>query len=103
MSDPSVECGDCCRHIGTPPRLYPSDDLPPVLRDELIVYYTAVENEEIPDREELRLPCLWLTADGRCRHYEYRPQMCREEVIPGDEWCTEFRAQYGRLPLPVVA
>ena len=36
-------------------------------------------------------PCAWLDVDKkRCRHYSYRPDICRTFEI-GGKWCTQFR------------
>jgi Putative zinc- or iron-chelating domain len=51
----------------------------------------------LPERAKAGLPCLWLDEKtGRCRHYEFRPEACREAVQPGDESCLAFRAASGR-------
>jgi Fe-S-cluster containining protein len=40
-------------------------------------------------------PCLWLDREtGRCRHYEYRPEVCRD-FEPGSEECRKFRSRFG--------
>lgn len=77
-------CGLCCAEQGTPPML-PDEraKLPPELLWDI---------HEHADRYDRGLPCLWFdTTTKRCRHYEYRPQACREAVLPGDEHCNEFR------------
>lgn len=48
------------------------------------------------------IPCLWYDeAAKRCRHYEHRPETCREAVVPGDEACLATRRAF-RIPLPVA-
>lgn len=45
-------------------------------------------------RYDRSLPCLWFDeVKKRCRHYDHRPAACREAVVPGDEFCHEFRAK----------
>jgi uncharacterized protein len=40
-------------------------------------------------------PCLWLDAEaGRCLHYEYRPQACREFAVGGVD-CLDARRRGG--------
>jgi len=80
-------CGVCCRQIGTPP-------------------FTGIDGDEPPpwlewdvnrhcDRLDRRLPCIWYDEPTRrCRHYEHRPQVCREFEI-GSPDCLEFRREYG--------
>lgn len=118
MLDASVKecpdgCGRCCMHVGTPPGMYaaylsPKWDgvwmaespdyelfkaMPPELVQSLRDYYDAVDAGSF-DRSGHDVPCLWYDAGTqRCRHYEHRPQACREAVIPGDEHCNEFRAE----------
>lgn len=99
-------------HVGTPPGMYPaylspewdgvwmteSPDydlfkaMPPELVQSLRDYYDAVDAGAL-DRAEHAVPCLWFDTEAkRCRHYEHRPEACREAVVPGDEHCNEFRA-----------
>ncbi len=41
-------------------------------------------------------PCVWYDAKTRrCRHYEHRPELCRDEVQPGDEACLRWRRLKG--------
>lgn len=41
-------------------------------------------------------PCIWYDAGAkRCRHYEYRPDLCRDGVRVGDEACREWRRRKG--------
>jgi Fe-S-cluster containining protein len=48
------------------------------------------------------IPCLWYDApSGRCRHYEHRPQTCRDAILPGDDACLATRRAF-RVPLPMA-
>jgi Fe-S-cluster containining protein len=106
-------CGACCRHVGSPPGLYPtyaspvhdghlltdSNDwdywraMPDPVRRELTEYFRGVLDGRVLERSRAGLPCLWLDQQaGRCRHYQFRPEACRESVVPGDESCLAFRA-----------
>jgi Fe-S-cluster containining protein len=111
-------CGACCLHIGTPPGFalfYPppgtplapwardADDhsiwrrLPAALHTALRRYYDDVQAGRTPDRTApgLDLPCLWLDTDTRrCRHYAYRPTVCRQ-FEPGCPACLEHRRRRG--------
>jgi len=41
-------------------------------------------------------PCIWLhRMTGECLHYEYRPQLCRDTLQPGDETCLRLRCEAG--------
>ncbi|MBX9656159.1 YkgJ family cysteine cluster protein [bacterium] len=46
-----------------------------------------------------RGPCIWLTEDGICEHYDYRPIVCRH-FKPGEDGCLEFRIEAGIDPAP---
>jgi Fe-S-cluster containining protein len=105
------DCGACCRHVGTPPFVYlhPSlydqpppvgwgDDDPEVERwatappESIAIladYYAGTE----VDRGERGLPCLWYdAASKRCRFYEYRPEVCREFEVGGED-CLRIRTE----------
>jgi hypothetical protein len=43
--------------------------------------------------------CMWASDDG-CRHYEWRPQVCRDFAIGGPR-CTESRQAFGMEPVVV--
>jgi Fe-S-cluster containining protein len=73
--------------------------LPREAEQELREYYAAVDAGMVADRTlNDDTPCLWLDSAGRCKHYEHRPETCRDAIEPGDEYCLEFRRS-----LPVLA
>lgn len=40
-------------------------------------------------------PCLWYDAEtARCRHYDYRPRVCREFAVAGPD-CRDARRRAG--------
>ena len=105
------DCGRCCQHMGTPPMYaaaFPlggkpvwwfvkSEDAailaraPRKVREELRDYYHAVQRGEIADRSGQDVPCLWYDeVTRRCRHYEFRPTICREFEAGGEE-CAAWR------------
>ncbi len=44
---------------------------------------------------DLGEPCIWLDLETRqCRHYDYRPQMCRDFEI-GNPHCLRLRESQG--------
>jgi len=50
------------------------------LRMEIEDYWQRVLAGE-PARSARRLPCFWLDLDSRrCRHYPFRPKVCREYI-----------------------
>lgn len=53
-------------------------------------------------QQEQTIPCLWLDEDTkRCKHYEHRPEVCRDSVmVPGNGPCLSTRKRF-RIPLPV--
>jgi uncharacterized protein len=93
-------CGACCTYVGVPPgygKFYFSGApalndadwesidgmrwraMPDGPRAELIVYNAAVDAGTAADRTDAVTPCLWYDpSSGRCRHYEWRPQVCRD-------------------------
>ncbi len=92
MSDPCKDCGRCCSTQGTPPFTgCEGDDPPPEL---------AWDIDKHADRYDLGLPCLWYdTETKRCKHYEHRPQVCRD-FQPGEPQCNEWRVELGLPRLP---
>jgi Fe-S-cluster containining protein len=94
-------CGACCNHMGSPPEiLYRQDGglsrwgrgLPAAVRDELAAYVAAYGKVRL---ERDQGPCLWLDPVTKgCRHYEYRPEPCRELPVGGAS-CFSYRRQFG--------
>ena len=93
-------CGICCTRIGLPPFETPLGETTPVLPEELIEEL----QRELDGRQlgvDVRAqvvgavrpvqpgPCFWLDPEmRRCKHYEHRPQICRDFVC-GDECIDE--------------
>jgi Fe-S-cluster containining protein len=70
--------------------------MPEAIRAELLAYYESVRAGAAPAREG---PCLWLDPQTkRCRHYEHRPDVCREFPLGGLS-CLGWRRDFG-LPVP---
>jgi uncharacterized protein len=64
--------------------------LPRELREELHRYQEE-ERRAGFTRQERALPCIWHDgATGRCRHYEWRPDPCRDAPV-GGESCRFWR------------
>jgi len=54
------------------------DDIPPRLLWEYYGYMAAVQSGQAIDRSGERLPCFWWNPQKKsCRHYRYRPKICR--------------------------
>ena len=115
--DQNVSCddcgGSCCRKVGSPPgwlfditaaakeqaagmprcswtRSEWGASLPEELFDEMLIYVTTDGR-----RYDRGLPCLWLDeATGRCRHYDLRPDVCKEFDVGGED-CIESRRREG--------
>lgn len=102
-------CGECCTQVGTPPGLFaayasPLWDgkylteapdyqvwlaMPEELRRQLADYYR--DNSGRPSRYDEGLPCLWFDEQTRkCRHYDHRPEACREFEV-GSAECVAWR------------
>jgi Fe-S-cluster containining protein len=80
-------CGACC-HLQRHPPFMPTelDALPPDL---------AAELQAAIDRDKRKTgPCLWLTADKQCGHYQRRPEVCRQFELGGED-CLLTRVQFG--------
>ncbi len=108
--------GSCCREQGSPPGyLYLLGKTPaeranwPDAEDFERIDSLPREALRILNRYSARLmrgetatvdgkdpPCCWLNQQtGECRFYEHRPQICRDELLVGDEACHAWREQYG--------
>lgn len=80
-------CGVCRLHLDTPPfHEYERPYVPP----ELLAEIDAIERHQVyPD--EFGGPCLWFDREARRRkHYEERPDMCRDFQAGGDD-CLRHR------------
>lgn len=56
-----------------------------------------IVNEHIASLTDVDIgqPCIWLDRQSRqCRHYDYRPQMCRDFEI-GSPHCVRMRESHG--------
>lgn len=68
-------------------------DLPFELLDELETYGRLLSNGEPHPNDGI---CLWYDeSNKRCKHYELRPSVCREELKCGDDVCRRWRDKYG--------
>lgn len=93
-------CGLCCEGNGSPVVLYASrpewqtehpfrpPGLPVELIREIDEHFAGLyRGQEPPER------CLWFDAESRrCRHYEWRPQVCRDYELGGTACLTLRRA-----------
>ena len=88
-------CGACCRHMSTPPFIcLPHDEewlsLPAALRNEIIEWAQQVRDVGLPED----WPCLWLDLKTmKCRHYEHRPDICRDFELGSPE-CEDHRKRW---------
>jgi len=87
-ADLCEDCGICCLHVNCPPLLPEERErLPKSLRVEIDGYLDSIRYE---DKD---WPCIWFDrSTGKCRHYEHRPEVCRE-FEPGGEGCNRMRAE----------
>jgi Fe-S-cluster containining protein len=95
-------CGLCCEGIGSPVLVYQSRpdgsapaSRPPGLPQELVgeidAHFLGLARGQEP--QEM---CLWYDpAARRCRHYEWRPPVCREYEL-GGRACLELRRPFVR-------
>lgn len=84
-------CGLCCEGIGSPVLLYASRpglpdvhpfrpaDLPRELIEEIDSHFAGLVRGQEPQER-----CLWFDQVNRvCRHYQFRPQVCRDYELGG--------------------
>lgn len=93
-------CDACCRHMGYPTFRHgsatqadeePWTRLPGELKESLLSY---IDQYQHPPNGQLDGPCLWLdTESGRCKHHDYRPQVCRDFRV-GGAGCLQWRSDY---------
>jgi len=89
------DCGACCHGqealpvcILQPGYLPAGVTLPAALRIELLADVREFERNGWPINE----PCIWFDAAlKRCRHYEHRPTICRDNLQAGDDTCRRIR------------
>jgi Fe-S-cluster containining protein len=96
-------CGACCRHVGHPMFTVCFElgevgaepawvSLPEELKQYHRGYIAGLRvNAKSPD-DDYGSPCYWLEPDGTCRHYEHRPEVCRDFEV-GEESCLWHREQ----------
>ncbi|HET6425127.1 MAG TPA: YkgJ family cysteine cluster protein [Planctomycetaceae bacterium] len=95
-------CGCCCEGIGSPVAIYASRrsfgshhpfrpaDLPTALIAEIDEHFSGLMRGQ-----ESQAQCLWFDPVVRqCRHYEFRPPLCREYEL-GGRACLALRRERG--------
>lgn len=105
-------CGACCLEQESPPGYVAIisygieyafsetdatrfESLPPVLIEELKKYWEDfIMTKDAPHPNGGA--CIWFDKSTRkCKHYELRPDMCREILQPGDDDCRGWRKDFG--------
>ena len=84
---PGEDCGACCREMSSPPSDQAAE-LPKLPAEVGADYESGMRNRHAdgwPDG----VPCFWL-ADGRCKYYDHRPEICRDFKV-GGEGCLKWR------------
>ncbi|MEM7455682.1 MAG: YkgJ family cysteine cluster protein [Planctomycetota bacterium] len=92
-------CGACCMKMGHPPFFWSAGmvtvdefwvSMPADIREELQSYLNSLEDPTA----DVGQPCFWLDMQTKkCRHYEHRPQPCRDVEI-GSPPCRTARADF---------
>jgi uncharacterized protein len=77
------DCGRCCLTQSSPPFVDEFEQLPRWLAEELLAHVHG------PDFDP-NAGCPWLSPGGQCEHYDYRPNVCREFELGGEE-CLQLR------------
>ena len=94
LIDSCDDCGACCRLTPVPP-FQPGEEA--VWNVPAWMLEPVQERIRRDEQFEL-LPCVWLDPDTlRCRHYEYRPQACRDFEI-GSLLCRLSRDENPERP-----
>jgi Fe-S-cluster containining protein len=100
LSLPVIEscqgCGACCTGVSLPPfiPLADEDEWEAFRRDHPVLvaeFQAEVDRRAREDDWPERGPCFWLDVETRqCRHYEQRPEICRDFAV-GGEACLLWR------------
>jgi Fe-S-cluster containining protein len=84
-------CSACCQRTPVPPFEPGEEAAHDVPESALQLIRDRISRDE---QFEL-LPCVWLNPlNGLCRHYELRPQACRD-FSPGSQLCRLCRDDEG--------
>lgn len=87
-------CGVCCMHMATPP--YSEAEYRNLMQNHNTVFVDLLKARESRRMQwEVHgqdfIPCGFLDMVTRqCRHYEHRPEICRDFELGGDD-CMAFR------------
>ena len=98
IPDSCDDCGLCCQGVGSPVMLYQSrpewtgphphqpEGMPQHLIDEIDSHFQGLARGEEPQDG-----CLWYDAAAKqCRHYAWRPKVCRDYELGGPD-CLKLR------------
>ncbi len=92
-------CGLCCMHMRTPPFIGDADPhwikLSKALKDEIRnwVMGPSPRYDFMVQFKEKINPCIWLDlVSGKCKHYDLRPQVCRDYKV-GCQSCRTLRKE----------
>jgi len=62
----------------------------------------TVYNEPGWEYVDVRFNCRWLGEDGRCMHYEQRPEACRKYEPLQDGLCAEYVFNFKGIPIRTI-
>lgn len=88
-------CGACCMGMNSPPFIGRDD--PELLAAPLDVHKSYEDGMVQRDRDGWPdfVPCFWLDLETRkCKHYEHRPEVCRDALVINDDGCRHWREEY---------
>jgi Fe-S-cluster containining protein len=91
-------CGVCCRGQEALPVGWYLGSLASAAERAALPRELLVELEAMRDRFNAEgwpadAPCVWYDGETkRCRHHEYRPEICREFAVGGED-CLRVRAE----------
>ncbi len=80
------KCGECCKHIGTPP--FMPDEIQSLPADAKSVR-TFYFNRDI-NRGEFDHSCYFWSPDKGCLIHEHKPEVCKA-FLPGSMACRGYR------------
>src|SRR5207249_4421263 len=93
-------CSACCLSMGQPPFLLSLEDGAPhpisgadsaADYQRLLAAPAEAQASYLSQGKGEGGACSWLDlSNQRCRHYEFRPDICRTFEV-GGKWCSQFR------------
>lgn len=92
--------GHCCHDFILMKDFGTKADARRYMRDHVLPFYPM---RAVPHIDGwFRFDCHWIGDDGRCKHYEDRPQTCRLYEPLTDGLCIEHVPNFKGIPIAVL-